>query len=184
MTSKIIRLSDIRKEKNQKPIEKKDLNYFLERACSLRDEKPTEKTLIVSDKQEMSKIFEVGLNKVLLKKKLIDSQFFICALHIASLLAESGLCAPDSLYAIDYIKKSDETGNHNFLMKGADTCFLLISLYPERCDRRTMKISDYISIGSGLYYQFYLRTGEEVGYYMSKNLEALSEITNECISIL
>ena len=135
------------------------------------------------DFEDWKKSFEIQINTFLLEKQLVGADVFMCASYISSILCQFGDKIPESWYMTDYLVKDQENGGDgNALKEGADTCFILCSLYPERCNRRVMKKSDYVSMGSSMYSAYYSKTGKEVIYHMARKFDLMSKVTAECVT--
>lgn len=178
MSTKIVVLKQF-KPKRKKCI---SLNDFLERAQKLKKE-VEEKTdcLLIVTPDDLEKMFEVRLNDFLIENRFLNTSYFMCSLFVASLLKETGFSVPESWYAMDYILKEDETGDPLLLLDGANNCFLLSTLFVDRCNRRGMKREDYLHMGATMYKRFYDKTGREVAYFMSNSFEVMSSATSSCI---
>ena len=160
-------------------------NALLRKAHILRKSVPTKSDdLIWQEFGDLQRLFEALLNKSLLAEKNIGTDIFMCSSYVASLLAKTGSSIPKSWYAIDYILEGYENDDPFVLQDGADVCFLLYSLYPARCNRRSMKTEDYATMGENLYYGYYAKTGREIGYYMSNLFELMADTTAKCIANL
>jgi len=133
---------------------------------------------------DLRKKFEIRFNDILLKNKMISSTNFLCAIYIANLLSKIGYSVPKSWYATDYLINGIENDEQVPFKEGADVCFILYSLYPERCERRSMKKADYVKMGIALYFYYYNMTRKEVVYHMGTSFEPMAEITRECVESL
>ena len=181
MSGKIIYLEGFRNKKEPKS---DDLNELLIKAHKLRGRIPKSDEMVWQDFGNLKGLFETRLNELLLDNRFIGANIFLCSSYIAILLAKFATKNPESWYATDYAIKGYESRDPFVLQNGADVCFILCTLYPERCNRRSMKKSDYVSLGSGLYHRFYNQTGREIGYYMGDLFELMSEVTAECVKRL
>ncbi|MDD2935384.1 MAG: hypothetical protein PHX25_02830 [Candidatus Pacebacteria bacterium] len=171
-------------ESFKKQAEKDVSNTFEEllRKATLLKKMSANKALI-KDFDGLKKAFEIQLNTFLLEKQLVGVDVFMCASYISSILCQFGSKIPESWYMTDYLVKDQENGGDgNALKEGADTCFILCSLYPERCNRRIMEKTDYILMGSSMYGAYYSKTGKEVIYHMAKRFELMSQVTAECVN--
>jgi len=161
------------------------LNDFIKRASKLKKEViENQKDLIIVNTNDLEKLFEVRLNCFLLENKLIAVEYFVCAMFLASLLKETGFSVPESWYAVDYFIENNDTADPKTLLEGANVCFLLTTIFTERCEKRGMRRSDYVSMGTGLYGNFYNKTGKDFAYYMSFLFGEMSDATSECLKIL
>jgi hypothetical protein len=178
---KIINIRDFQSEKRKENL--RSLNDFMARAKRLGKEvaKEAESGLIIAQSKDLDKMIEVKINEFLLGNNLLRVDYFMCSLFIASLLSKIGYEIPESWYATDYIFKANKDDNPYVLEDGANVCFILCSLYPERCSYRSMTRASYIKIGSALYLQFYNATNEEIGYYMGHYFEHMADIANHCV---
>ncbi|PIQ68507.1 MAG: hypothetical protein COV91_03785 [Candidatus Taylorbacteria bacterium CG11_big_fil_rev_8_21_14_0_20_46_11] len=159
-----------------------DLNGLLKKAVVLRKKLPDmEGTFVVKN---LKALLSAKISDVLLKKDMIDSACFLCGIHIAQLLSDLTVTAPESWYAIDYILKSNQRGDPSALKQGANVCFLICAVFKERGEHRAMTYRDYESMGMGLYFQFYSQTGKEIGYHMGRQYRLMVRVTNECLKTL
>jgi hypothetical protein len=181
MTAQIVVLNSFISKKK----ECTSLDDFLKRASKLKKEvEENHKGLIIVNKNDLEKIFETRLNCFLLENNLIAVEYFVCAMFIASLLRETGFSVPESWYAVDYFIENQEKADPKLLLDGANVCFLLTTIFTKRCEKRGMKRSDYVSMGTGLYGNFYNQTGKDFAYYMSSLFDEMSDATSECLRAL
>jgi len=178
MTAEIITLDSIRDQN----IDFNDITDVLKRVHRIKREVHETDGLMVVNAVDLKKIFEVRLNNFFLDHDMIGLNFFSCSMFVASLLTEVALRPPKSWYATDYVIEYEQKSNPREILTGANVCFVLSSLYKERCERRTMSRQTYIDIGSGLYGRFYNLTQKEVTYNMSKSFELLSDVTHQCLA--
>lgn len=161
------------------------LNVLLQEAHILKKSVKTKSDdLIWQDFGSLQRLFEALLNNSLLAENNIGTDIFLCSSYVASLLAKISSHTPESWYAVDYILKGYENNNPFIFQNGADVCFLLYSLFPERCNHGSMKTENYAAMGEGLYYKYYTETGSEIGYHMSNQFELIADITTRCIASL
>jgi len=132
----------------------------------------------------LKKKFEVKFNDILLENRMISSASFLCAIYIAEILFKISYSVPTSWYAADYFIDGIENNKQLSLREGADVCFILYSLFPERCEHRSMTKRDYVRMGTGLYFRYYDKTSQEISYHMGTSFEPMSEITRECVKNL
>lgn len=177
----IISISDYLSQKGDS-VDNMSLEQMLMRASLMvREAKGDGEGLLQMNKHEFRKFFEMRFNKILMQEKKISSGFFLCAMYISQTLMDIIPGLKGTFYATDYMEKWIETGKSEHLKNGADTCFVLCTFFPERCERRNMKKGDYIAIGSGLYYHYYNEEGGEIAYHMSNNFDVMSEIAARCL---
>lgn len=177
--TKVISLEDFRKQAEKEG--PKTFEELLRKATLLK--KMSSNKALIKDFDDLKKAFEIQLNTFLLEKQLVGADVFMCASYISSILCQFGDKIPESWYMTDYLVKDQENGGDgNALKEGADTCFILCSLYPERCNRRVMKKSDYVSMGSSMYSAYYSKTGKEVIYHMARKFDLMSKVTAECVT--
>lgn len=159
-----------------------DLNGLLKKAVVLRRKLPAiEGAFAVKD---FKTLLSAKISDTLLKNRIVDASCFLCGIHIAQLLSDLAVAAPESWYAIDYILKSSRDGDPLALKEGANVCFLICAVFKERSEHRAMTYRDYESMGIGLYFQFYSQTGKEIGYHMSSNYGLMVQVTDECLKTL
>ena len=165
---------------NGKPPE--NLNEALARASIMfKDDLPElkEKLTIINPKR-MRQIIEVLIIKILIKNQMIETGYFLCGNYVSEVLVSLNSSVPESWFAVDFIAK----GNAQDIKQGANLCFILCALFPERANARTMKKSDYEQMGQGLYLRFYYSTGAEIGYLMSRFFGQMTAVTEQAISEL
>jgi hypothetical protein len=158
------------------------LAEMLKVAHQIKDEYKISDELIRKDVHNLDRMFESILNRLLFKKRLIRSEAFLCSRYIAVLLSKIASSTPKSWYAVDYFIEGHEERNPWVFRDGADTCFILCSLYRERCDRRSVNLKQYMTMGTSLYYQHYIETETEISYYMAILFETMSELTKLSMS--
>lgn len=173
-------------EVRQRVTEKMNLSELIARAVDLRNDPPEEKSdgLLVTDGQRLEVIFERIISDILLKRKLLAPGFFICSRYIAVLLKRISSSVPESWFAVDYFIQGVKEGRPELIKQGADLCFLFCSVFPERSNHRNMNFKSYSKLGAGLYYNFYLRTGNDIGRFMSRGFEIMTEVTKQCFQSL
>ncbi len=132
------------------------------------------------DFKGLKRVFETRLASLILKNNHIGADFFLCGNYVAALLTEIGNTQPESWYAVDYFMKAAADDNPAILKQGANVCFLICAVFPERGQIRTMKLGDYEALGKGLYYNYYGQTGKIIAYFMSRQFKPLAEITKQC----
>jgi len=157
---------------------KTTLEDLLSRAHKLNNDIDESKNL------DLKKKFEVRFNDILLQNRMVSSTNFLCAIYIAKLLSKISHSVPRSWYATDYLINGIENDKQVPFKEGADVCFILYSLYPERCEHRSMTKMGYIRMGVALYFQHYDITSQEVSYHMGASFEPMAEITRECVENL
>ena len=160
-----------------------ELSEFLERAVILRKVVFDNGIDVSIDISTIERIFEGKISNVLINSKLIAKDFFLCGIYISKMLLYFIYYCPQSWYAIDYIEMAQKNKNPFYLKCGADMCFLLCSLFEERTNRKKRAISKktYIEIGGRLYYMFFSETESDIGCYMSKNFEIMTDVTKEAV---
>lgn len=161
--------------------ENSSLTDLLVRAKSMTSKEDNPEEVLCVRSAEMRKFFESRLNALLLDRGIVQSNAFLCATYVARILSDIHASVPDSFYATDYFNRWVETGDDSELKNGADICFVLCSLFPERCERRAMRRCDYVDMGSGLYYRYYYEAQKEIAYHMSSLFEQMSDLTARCL---
>ncbi|MCD4705864.1 hypothetical protein K8R61_02160 [bacterium] len=176
---KIINISEARQKKN--PTINNPFNELLRNAIILKKCLPELKDKIeVVDQQKLKRVFEGKISKIIIQRKLAGEELFLCGIYVSNLLCE--MQSPKSWVVIDYIIDAQE--NPTSIKEGANICFLISSIFNERGDWRCMNLKNYNDMGMSLYHQFYTETGNEIGYYMSKQYVIIAKITKECIDSL
>ncbi|MFC1608739.1 hypothetical protein ACFL16_02090 [Patescibacteria group bacterium] len=177
----IISISDYLDRKGRSG-ENMSIEQMLVRASAMvRNSRQTEE-LMCMNSAEFRRFFETRFNEVLMKEKLVTSENFLCSMYIARTVMDNIPDLGGTFYATDYMEKWLETGENDHLKRGADTCFVLCTFFPERCERRSMKRDDYVAMGSGLYYRYYSEEGKEVAYHMSSSFDVMSGVAARCLS--
>jgi len=134
----------------------------------------------VMDFAGLKRVFEARLSEIILSKKNIGVDFFLCGNYVAALLTEIGKASPESWFAVDYFIKAAVEDNPSALKQGANVCFLICAVFPRRGQIRCMKPADYEVLGRGMFFGYYDQTGVAVAYFMGKQFKDMVEITKEC----
>jgi len=172
------------KPKPPKP-EFQSLNQLLSDAFALVEQLPRLKTgVLCFSLEEFRALLKTRIQRKIIDRKMIDSNCLLCGLYISELLTRITDQAPTSWYVVDYIKDSLEQNGMEKLRQGADVCFLICSVFPERGSWRMMQPGDYAGLGAGLYYNYYCRSGREIGHHMSEHFNAMTALTKECMNQL
>lgn len=136
-----------------------------------------EELVAVLDENQFQRLMEAELSRMLLEGKKVSSDLFLCGIYVAKMIAANLNNPPASWYAFDYQQSTDGS----LLRQGGDVCLLIRSLFPEWAQRRLIDLDYYEYAGSGLYYQFYGKTGKEIGYYMSQNFSTMAALTQRMV---
>lgn len=170
---KILRLADLC-PKNEKP---RCLEDYLRLVKAWRPDldRILNESIIRARPDELKKIFSAILMNYLAQEKMIDSDYFNCAEYIADFLADYHNKCNFSWYAIDYLIKGQEDSIQ--LREGANICFLICSVFPERGNFREMTIGDYEKMGRSLYYQYGEKLHHDIGYLMGRHFKTMSAVT-------
>jgi len=173
-------------EARQRVTEKMNLSELIARAVDLIGDRAEEESddLLVADEQRLEIIFERTISGILLRRKLLDPGFFICSRYIAVLLKRVSSSVPESWYAVDYFTKGIREERPELIRQGADICFLFCSVFLERSSHRNMNFGSYSKMGAGLYYNFYLSTGRDIGCFMARKFDIMTEVTRQCFMSL
>jgi len=158
-----------------------DLNALLKNANILRSkiDEIKKDNIAIFNKEKFINLMAGLIADVLIKKKMIEREIFLCQIYISNLLA-SFIIPPKSYYIIDYLLEYADREQPICIQRGADICFMINSVFTERGRHRSMTPNDYEEIGRGLYYQYYGITKSEIGFYMSKHFKEMAKITNYC----
>lgn len=176
---KLIQLSTLQKRGNPG----KDLTDFLKRATVLkRHLKEIKDDIAIINFDELRRFFEAKLSCLIIDAGKLEVDFFLCGNYVAALLTEIGNIKPDSWYAVDYFKEGEN--NPAALKQGANICFLLCSIFPERGNFRCMKTADYEAMGRAMYFNYYNQTRAVIAYLMSQKFKPMAEITGQCFKEL
>lgn len=124
-------------------------------------------------------VFEGVIMREIFSRKLVGSDVLLCGIYVAKLMEELVSDVPKSWWAIDYV--SDDPLS---LKSGGDVCFILCSVFQERCDHRMMNYKYYKNMGISFYYKFYRRAEKEIGYYMSNQFQTMTSVVQSCIKSL
>lgn len=158
------------------------INDLLKQAVILRNALPSEKNKFKI--KNLKKFFSAKIFDVLLKNHVIDTGSFLCGLHVAELLTQTAVNNPKSWFVIDYIMENNRQKNSETLKQGANTCFLICTIFKARSEFRCMSYNDYEKMGKGLYFQFYNQTGKEIGYHMGSQYSLMVKIIDEFMHTL
>lgn len=154
-------------------------------AFALMEELPQISSGVIGFSQaEFRNLLKSRLQRKIIEKRMIESSCLICGLYIAEMLSRIADQTPQSWYVVDYIKAALEQDSKEKLRQGADICFLICSIFPERGHWRMMRPDDYAGIGIGLYYNYYCQSSREIGFHMSEHFNAMTSLTKECIDQL
>ncbi len=159
-----------------------DLNGLIARALKIEQETPQfAKGVTVMNQAEVELVFHRGMLHELNKRNLISSELYVCSGYIAKLL--SGMLASPfgRINAFEAIKIHSEKENPYILKSVADSCFLLLSVFPGAGRWRSMDTNYYREMGKGFYHTFYLATNKEIGWHMSQHFDLLCDIATQCI---
>lgn len=113
--------------------------------------------------------------------RLMNADLFRCGLYVSHVLAEMLSKTVESYYVIDYLTRGIEEEDPLLLRQGADLCCLLCILFEGRQNWRMVKAGDYMKLGIQLYALYHAKTKRMIGWSMSKNFEAITSITKQCI---
>ncbi len=164
---------------NQNP---SDLSSLLKQAVLLRSQRAVKREGIqITNIGKLKTLFEAGIADILIRRRHVDSDFFLCGNYISALLSSVVNETPKSWFVIDFITEGLETNNPRRIQEGANVCFLICTVFKERSELRAMRYEDYEKLGMGLYYQYYDQTGAEIGYHMSRQYRIMVTVTDECI---
>ncbi len=176
----IIKLKDAVKRKKIKT--SPDLTSLLKKVAVIKKNLPEpDNGIRVTSFKKLKGLFEAKIAEILIKRQLIESDFFLCGNYISNLLTDIANKIPKSWFAVDYIIESNTTNSPQILKQGANICFLICTIFKGRSELRAMTYQDYEKIGMGLFHQFYNQTGAEIGFYMSRQYKIMVGVTDECI---
>jgi hypothetical protein len=150
------------------------LAYILKQSKSLPEEDAD--TSQLNRYSNLQAWLQKRISRKIIERGMLSSDIFLCGLYIAGILGESD--GNMKKYAVDFFEQWSESSDPVHLKKGGDFCFILCGGFPQRCDRRSMKMGDYQSLGRGFYQRFYASTGKPIGYHMSVNFELMQEIAS------
>lgn len=121
------------------------------------------------------------ISSFLLKNKMIDPELFRCTLYVSEVVSTYFTNVPESYYACDYFTKGIEENDPESIKKGADFCFLLCTFFPERGNRRVMKVESYFEMGKMMYFSLYGMTQKTIGLSMGNNFSTMVEIAKKVV---
>ncbi len=160
----------------------KDLATLLKQAVLIRKKRTENRHGIqIADFSKLKALFEAGIADILIRRRYIGSDFFLCGNYISTLLSSLVHYIPKSWFVIDFVLESVESNNPRRLQEGANVCFLICSVFRERSELRAMRYEDYEKMGAGLFHQYYDQTGAEIGYHMSRQYHIMATVTDECM---
>jgi len=162
--------------KQRKKTNETSLNDLLKIAVDLKRNVETNNGAISNFKALVSGTFM----DILIKNRMIEKESIICGMYISEILNSIYKTEPEHWIASDYMFEALENDDPLATQRGANVCFLICSLFPSR-KGRCMRIKDYEIFGVSMYLQFYHQTGKEIGFYMSKQFNEMTEVTKECI---
>lgn len=134
---------------------------------------------IVNDPEEF---IRGKISSFVLDQKMLDLDILRCTLYTAKMIAHNFNNVPESYYATDYFLKGVDDNDPNLILRGADLCFLVCSLFPPRAYRRVMKSADYANLGRQMYYYFYGMTQKTIGLSMGNTFGTMTDIVREVIA--
>ena len=159
-----------------------DLSSLLRQARLIADKFPKtdQEGISVLSEDHLQKTLQARMAQIILERKLVGSDIFLCSIYVAGLLGNLVRSAPESWWAIDYLATDDQI----ILKRGGDVCFIICGVFPERGRRRLMDISYYQSMGPAFYYRLYSVGGKEIGFHMSRNFTVMTDLARECLNNL
>ena len=174
--AKVINLQKARAKRENS--ESRDLTELLRQASTICKEKHVfPEGLSIIGKGQLQNVFERKISEEIFARRLISRDIFLCGIYVSKILAELASTNPESWWAVDYAF-SDTPAT---LKKGGDMCFAICGIFPQRGNRRAMKISYYQEMGEGFYYHFFGRSKKEIGYHMCNNFETMVEVVQKCV---
>jgi len=176
-----------KRKKKQEEEDLKDLDSLLKRARHLIKNEPASpksSILRVASKEHLIRKMEGGIAKEIISRHLIDSGLFLCGLYASRVIVNHLSTPPESWVASDYFVEGKKSGNGETSQTGADVCFLICCLFPERGNWRLMNLEYYQKMGTSFYYRFYQRTGREIGYHTSDNFDQIVRLTSQSVRSL
>lgn len=154
-----------------------DLNSLLKMAVEIRKKSQPKTGETVPD----FKVLVSGkIMDILISNRMIAIDLILCGQYVSNLLVSLLQYVPEHWVAIDYLIEGNEN-NPFVLQQGANMCFLVCSVFPKRLGR-CMKVNHYKTFGINLFMQYFQKTGEEIGFYMSNRFPEMAEVTQECIN--
>jgi hypothetical protein len=160
-------------------LETANLNQLLKRAsliCKEKLEFPLDKFKVV-EARRIKSIFESRIAREIFNRGLISSDILLCGIYVTNLLADLVTSSPESWWAIDYAL-SDES---LVVKKGADMCFIICGIFPERGDYREMNLPYYRKAGASCYSKFSGLTKSPIGYHMSQQFNVMADVVQGCM---
>lgn len=123
------------------------------------------------------------INSFLMRERVMDPDLFRCALYISAVVAKSFSSVPESYHVSDYFVKGHTNNDPVTILRGADLCFLLCSFFPKRCERRSMRLRDYMHMGTQMYLSFYAMSSNSLGLCIGNNFSDMVEITQKSMKV-
>lgn len=121
------------------------------------------------------------IGSFIIDHRLINADLFRCGLYVAQVLGKNLSKTIESYYVIDYLTRGLEEDDPALLQQGADLCCILCILFEGRQHWRLVKAGDYMKLGIQLYALYHAKTKRMIGWSMSRNFEAITSITKQCI---
>jgi hypothetical protein len=140
--------------------------------------------IVIQKPNQFAIEFQAKINTFLLEEKLIASDLFRCAIYIARMIEKMFTSVPMSYYVIDYYTAGQSQQNPSLFLEGGDFCCMLCIFFPERGNRRSMKLQDYEHIGAQMYYRYHEVTKNTIGLCMGDNFNNIVAISKECLQEL
>lgn len=161
--------------------EEKNLSELLKsvKNSSLFPEERDDELISPSSFAKMQQKIEGDINKILLQRDYINSDYFLCGNYIAKMITETVQRPPKSWYTIDYLSQINSEEGYIPLKEAGDICFLISSVFTKRANHGLMKPSYYTLMGKNFYYLYYEKGKKEIGYLMSRRYKTMSQITRE-----
>ena len=149
------------------------LSEMMKKACSMKEDVVKEGDIYLSDLRQFENTIRTNIFNVLTGANCQNSDYFHCGEYISSLIRQKTDSPPESFYVIDYLDKIETMEEFHNWQKAADLCFLLCSVFRERCDHGMMNYNSYLIIGKGLYATFYSKSKKKIGFLMSSNYKTM-----------
>ncbi len=170
---KIILFSSLQKR------EKELQDTLIETAKKIRTKAKTQEKNIIAI-TDLKFFFQKIINEELFKLKEITFQAFVCSTHISLILSEFSLFESlETFYLIDEYINLTKKESSLAIIKNADLCFIVYSLFPGKRKRFFGDMKFYLDSGTALYYFYYQTTGKEIGYYMGQKFSFMANIVSK-----
>lgn len=134
--------------------------------------------LIVPD-EELPQLFFQYITRAVTEHSLLFPEYVHCARYAAECCADLLHNSPRYETVFEYLREGYRLDSSEMLHRGADLCFLMVTLFPGRLERRSVDRSYYTANGRGFYDSWHRKSRQPrmIGLYMSQYFEFISDAT-------